>query len=184
MAIVMAGPDLAVQLTNRDGPKARYGGAVSARFDSVSVGSDGARRQALLSTRRDARGRLGLNRLLEIGVMHFARSGGRRASGRSLARESDAAAPFVLGLKSAASAQAARRSNVRPSRGANAMPTVAPMRTSRPSITKGVPSARDSVRKYARLVFAVDSSLQHDKFVAARYRRPARRKRATTSRYL
>ena len=47
------------------------------------------------------------------------------------------------------------------------MPTVTPMRTSRPSITKGVPSARDSVRKYARLVFAVDSSLQHDKFVAA-----------------
>ena len=47
------------------------------------------------------------------------------------------------------------------------MPTVMPMRTSRPSITKGVPSARDSVRKYARLVFAVDSSLQHDKFVAA-----------------
>ena len=46
------------------------------------------------------------------------------------------------------------------------MPTVTPMRTSRPSITKGVPSARrHRARKYARLVFAVDFSLQHDKFV-------------------
>jgi diguanylate cyclase (GGDEF)-like protein len=71
----------------------------------------------------------------------------------------------VARVRGVRSAQAARRSNVTPSGGANAMPTVTPMRTSRPSITKGVPSARDSVRKYARLVFAVDSSLQHDKFV-------------------
>jgi hypothetical protein len=69
MAIVMAGPDLAVQLTNRDGPKARYGGAVSARFDSKGRQRWRAKTGATCSdATREA---WGLNRLLEIGVMHF-----------------------------------------------------------------------------------------------------------------
>jgi hypothetical protein len=69
MAIVMAGPDLAVQLTNRDGPKARYGGAVSARFDSIGRQRWRAKTGATCSdATREA---WGLNRLLEIGVMHF-----------------------------------------------------------------------------------------------------------------
>ena len=54
MAIVMAGPDLAVQLTNRDGLKARYGGAVSARFEFDSLAAM-AREDRRYLFRRDAR---------------------------------------------------------------------------------------------------------------------------------